>query len=83
MDNLSNRRVRKDGREGNIFNEVEIGVRWDNGSMYKVKLKDLEFIDEKTKIKLKYVADSKYPPIGDCKKLTEDDKNDIEELEIL
>ena len=46
---LSNKRVKKDGRLGNIFNYVTVGVHWDNGGMTKEDLESLEFIDENIK----------------------------------
>ncbi len=49
MDNISNQRVRKDGMEGNIINCVGVTVRWDNGSIYKVRLDCLKFIDKPKK----------------------------------
>ena len=49
MDNLSGKRVKKDGMKGNIYNNVSVGVNWDNGSMYPVRLADLEFIENTIK----------------------------------
>jgi hypothetical protein len=52
LDELSNRRVRKNGMEGNIYNCLSVGVNWDNGSMYPVRLDSLEFIDIKKETNL-------------------------------
>lgn len=53
-DKIIYKRVKKDGREGMIFNYVEVSVNWDGGGCTREKLKNLEFIDtEKEKEKLK------------------------------
>jgi len=54
MDNLSNKRIRKNGRDDRIFNCLSVGVSWDNGSQTRERLDSLEFIEDES-VKAEYV----------------------------
>lgn len=55
MDNLSNKRVRKNGREGRIVNGLSVGVVWDKGGLTGERLDSLEFIEDES-VKIEYVV---------------------------
>ena len=49
MDELSNKRIEKNGVKGRIANEVSVTVCWDNGGVTRERLNSLKFLDIKEK----------------------------------